>query len=98
MFSSLARLICTRCGALSERDLRIDICNACAGTLFARNHERCLERRGRRSSAHDLALARDDARPARLRLGAPRAKACGDDRILRSVRASGGIAIPVTDG
>jgi threonine synthase len=44
MFSSFAHLICTRCGATYERDRRVNVCAACGGALFARYHERRLER------------------------------------------------------
>ena len=43
MFSTLAHLICTRCGATYERDRRVNVCAACGGALFARYHLR-LER------------------------------------------------------
>jgi threonine synthase len=44
MFSSLAHLICTRCGTTYERDRRVNVCAACGGALFARYHERRLSR------------------------------------------------------
>jgi threonine synthase len=44
MFSSLAHLICTRCGTTYERDLRVNVCARCGGALFARYHERHLSR------------------------------------------------------
>jgi threonine synthase len=43
MFSSLAHLICTRCGVRYERDRRVNVCAACGGALFARYHERRLD-------------------------------------------------------
>src|SRR5262245_424924 len=50
MFSSLAHLICTRCGARYERDRRINVCNECAGALFARYHAPRLDRDSASSS------------------------------------------------
>ena len=46
MFSFFAHLVCTKCGALYERDSRRDICPrpGCAGSLFARYHPRPLDR------------------------------------------------------
>jgi threonine synthase len=44
MFSFLAHLICTRCGASYERDRRVNLCPVCGGALFARYHARPLDR------------------------------------------------------
>lgn len=44
MFSWLAHLICTRCGATYERDRRVNVCAACGGALFARYHPHSLSR------------------------------------------------------
>jgi threonine synthase len=44
MYSTFAHLICTRCGATLARDRRVNVCPACGGALFARYHERRLER------------------------------------------------------
>ena len=44
MFSSFAHLICTRCGTPYERDRRVNVCNACAGALFARYHAPRIDR------------------------------------------------------
>src|SRR5712691_5419641 len=46
MFSFLAHLTCTKCGATYERDRRVNVCGVagCAGSLFARYHPRPLER------------------------------------------------------
>ena len=44
MFSWLAHLHCTKCGARYERDRRINVCAACGGALFPRYHVRKLDR------------------------------------------------------
>jgi len=46
MFSAFAHLICTKCGALYERDRRLNLCprDVCGGPLFARYHPSPLDR------------------------------------------------------
>jgi threonine synthase len=46
MFSHLAHLVCTRCGAWYERDSRTNLCSVagCGGSLFARYHVTRLDR------------------------------------------------------
>ena len=46
MFSCLAHLSCTKCGARYERDRRVNVCAAanCGGALFPRYHPARLER------------------------------------------------------
>ncbi len=46
MFSRFAHLICTKCGALYERDRRVNVCPraGCGGALFPRYHAPFLER------------------------------------------------------
>ncbi|HEX9147958.1 MAG TPA: threonine synthase, partial [Thermoanaerobaculia bacterium] len=46
MFSFFAHLVCTKCGRVHERDSRFGVCPApeCGGPLFARYHDRPLDR------------------------------------------------------
>jgi threonine synthase len=46
VFSYFAHLVCTKCGALYERDRRLNVCpvDRCAGSLFARYHPLPLDR------------------------------------------------------
>ncbi len=46
MFSRLAHLICTKCGASYERDRRVNVCpvTGCGGALFSRYHPSRLDR------------------------------------------------------
>ncbi|HEY3173575.1 MAG TPA: pyridoxal-phosphate dependent enzyme, partial [Thermoanaerobaculia bacterium] len=46
MFSFFAHLACTKCGQLYERDRRFGVCPdaGCGGPLFARYHDRALDR------------------------------------------------------
>ena len=44
MFSRLAHLVCTKCGASYERDRRVNVCAACGGALFPRYHLARLDR------------------------------------------------------
>ena len=44
MFSRLADLVCTRCGASFERGGGADLCRACGGPLFARYEKGMLDR------------------------------------------------------
>src|SRR5512141_2372798 len=46
MFSFFAHLVCTKCGRVHERDCRFGVCPApeCGGPLFARYHDRPLDR------------------------------------------------------
>src|SRR5512135_2108435 len=44
MFSRLAHLSCTRCGATYERDRRVNVCAQCGGALFPRYHAVSLDR------------------------------------------------------
>ena len=46
MFSRLAHLACTKCGARYERDRRVNVCvvEGCGGALFSRYHSARLER------------------------------------------------------
>ncbi|HEY6066221.1 MAG TPA: threonine synthase [Thermoanaerobaculia bacterium] len=46
MFSFFAHLVCTKCGRTYERDSRFGVCPAsgCGGPLFARYHDRPLDR------------------------------------------------------
>jgi threonine synthase len=46
VFSFFAHLVCTKCGRLHERDVRFGVCPAagCGASLFARYHDRALER------------------------------------------------------
>ncbi|HLN81888.1 MAG TPA: threonine synthase [Thermoanaerobaculia bacterium] len=46
MFSFFAHLVCMKCGRVHERDSRFGVCPApeCGGPLFARYHDRSLDR------------------------------------------------------
>jgi threonine synthase len=44
MFSTLAHLLCTKCGSLFERDRRLNLCEKCGGPLFARYHPPAIDK------------------------------------------------------
>ena len=56
MFSFFAHLVCTKCGRMHERDSRFGICPAegCGGPLFARYHDRPLDRDGTSERARTI--------------------------------------------
>ena len=54
MFSFLAHLACTKCGATFERDSRANLCARCKGPLFSKYHVRPLDRDGGGSRARSM--------------------------------------------